>query len=143
MNIYIMLKLYFVGYLRITNSMEQSSRESNNYSIETSIIFSPVLKTNMKLHNILTGRENGVTNVKNLSEIRRCIQKFPDWSPGARTANGTALCHWVQLYRYFVIQSRDSCRQNPLLCFSTSVNYCCCSCLFRYDSVRKLLDTPS
>jgi hypothetical protein len=22
-----------------------------------------------------------------------CIQKFPDWPPGARTANGTALCH--------------------------------------------------
>jgi hypothetical protein len=21
------------------------------------------------------------------------IQKFPDWPPGARTANGTALCH--------------------------------------------------
>jgi hypothetical protein len=25
--------------------------------------------------------------------IRECIQKFPDWPPGARTANGTALCH--------------------------------------------------
>jgi hypothetical protein len=22
-----------------------------------------------------------------------CIQKFPDWPPGARTANGTAFCH--------------------------------------------------
>jgi len=22
--------------------------------------------------------------------LRGCIQKFPDWSPGARTANGTA-----------------------------------------------------
>jgi hypothetical protein len=22
-----------------------------------------------------------------------CIQKFPDWPSGARTANGTALCH--------------------------------------------------
>jgi hypothetical protein len=21
------------------------------------------------------------------------IQKFPDWPPGAKTANGTALCH--------------------------------------------------
>jgi hypothetical protein len=26
-------------------------------------------------------------------KIRKCIQKFPDWSPGARTANGAALCH--------------------------------------------------
>jgi hypothetical protein len=23
----------------------------------------------------------------------RVSQKFPDWPPGARTANGTALCH--------------------------------------------------
>jgi hypothetical protein len=27
------------------------------------------------------------------SGIRGCIQKFPDWPPGARTANGIALCH--------------------------------------------------
>jgi hypothetical protein len=25
--------------------------------------------------------------------IRACIQKFPDWPPGAVTANGTAVCH--------------------------------------------------
>jgi len=24
---------------------------------------------------------------------RGCIQKFPDWPPGARNANDTALCH--------------------------------------------------
>jgi len=34
----------------------------------------------------------------------------------------------MQLYRYFVSQSSDFCRHNPLYCFSTSV-YCC---LFRY-----------
>jgi hypothetical protein len=27
------------------------------------------------------------------AHIRGCIQKFPNWPPGARTANGTALCH--------------------------------------------------
>jgi hypothetical protein len=27
-----------------------------------------------------------------LNILRMCIQKFPDWPPGARTANGTALC---------------------------------------------------
>jgi len=48
----------------------------------------------------------------------------------------------VQLYHYFVSQSSEFCRHNPLCCFSTSV-CCCCCCLFRYDSVRKLLDTPS
>jgi hypothetical protein len=73
--------------------------------------------------------------------IRGCIRKFPDWPPGARTANSTALCHYVQLYRYFVSQSSEFCRHNPLCCFSTIVYFCCC--LFRYDSVRKLLDIPS
>jgi hypothetical protein len=35
----------------------------------------------------------GVTTTSAVEEIRRYIQKFPDWPPGARTANGTALCH--------------------------------------------------
>jgi hypothetical protein len=26
-------------------------------------------------------------------DIQGCIQKLPDWPPGARTASGTALCH--------------------------------------------------
>jgi hypothetical protein len=69
-------------------------------------------------------------HVPTILNIRRCIQKFPDWTSGARTANGTALCHWVQLYRYFVSQSSEFCRNNPLCCFSTGDYYCCC--LFRY-----------
>jgi hypothetical protein len=28
-----------------------------------------------------------------LMNLRGCIQTFPDWPPGARTANGTILCH--------------------------------------------------
>jgi len=44
----------------------------------------------------------------------------------------------VQLYHYFVSQFSEFCRHNPLCCFST-----CVCCLFRYDSVRKLLDTTS
>jgi len=44
----------------------------------------------------------------------------------------------VQLYRYFVSQSSAVCHHNPLCCFSTIVYYCR---LFRYNSVRKLLDT--
>jgi len=47
----------------------------------------------------------------------------------------------VQLYRYFVSQSSEFCRHNPLCYFLMSVY--CCSCLFRYNLVRKLLDTPS
>jgi hypothetical protein len=49
-------------------------------------------------------------------------------------------CHWVQLYSYFVSQSSQFCRHNPLFRFSTSV-YCCC--YFVIDLVRKLLVTPS
>jgi len=40
--------------------------------------------------------------------IRGCIQKFPDWPPGARTAHGAA-------YHYFVSQSSDFCSHNPFV----------------------------
>jgi hypothetical protein len=52
--------------------------------------------------------------------IRQCIQKFQDRPPGTRTANGTALCHLVQLYRYFVSQFIVLCRHNPLKGTATS-----------------------
>jgi hypothetical protein len=65
-----------------------------------------------------------------VKEIRGCIQKFPDCPPGARTANGAALCHYLQLYRYFVVQSSEFCRHNPSCCFSTSV--CCCEHISLY-----------
>jgi hypothetical protein len=58
--------------------------------------------------------------------IQRCIQKFPDWPP----ANGTVLCHYVQLYRYSVSQSGEFCGHNLLCRFSTSVY--CCKRTFRY-----------
>jgi hypothetical protein len=76
-----------------------------------------------------------------------CIQKFPDWPPGARTANGTALCHLMQLYRYFVSQSSKFCRHNTLCCFSTRVSCCSfrhrlCPETFRYTLVySQLLST--
>jgi hypothetical protein len=40
-----------------------------------------------------TARKEEHESSKNM--IRGCIKKFPDWPPGARTANGTALCHYV------------------------------------------------
>jgi hypothetical protein len=63
-------------------------------------------------------------------DTQECIHKFPDWPPGARTANGTDLCHYVQLYRYFVSLSSEFCRHKPLCWFSTSVY--CCKRIFRY-----------
>jgi hypothetical protein len=83
-------------------------------------------------------RLDPVKSGQNPRKVRGRIQKFPDWPAGAWTANGTAHCHWVQLYRHFMSQSSEFCRHKPLWCLPTSV-YCCC-CLFRYDSVRKLLD---
>jgi hypothetical protein len=47
----------------------------------------------------------------------------------------------LQLYRYFVSQSSEFCRHNSLCCFTTSIH--CFERIFRYDSVRKLLDTLS
>jgi hypothetical protein len=61
--------------------------------------------------------------------IRGCIRNF------------TSLCHWVQLYRYFVSQSSEFGHHNLLCCFSTSNSKG--RRIFHYDSVRKLVDTPS
>jgi hypothetical protein len=35
----------------------------------------------------------GLSSLSHWTETRGFIQKFPDWSPGARIANGTAPCH--------------------------------------------------
>jgi hypothetical protein len=56
------------------------------------------------------------------------------WSENCKWYNSLPLGAVVSLFNEF-------CRHNPLCCFPTSA--CCCCCLFRYDSVRKLLDTPS
>jgi hypothetical protein len=78
-----------------------------------------------KIHRWVFGFDFFTNSNYNLSKkVRGCIQKFPNWPPGARIANGADLCHKVQLYRYFVIQSSEICRHNTLCCFSTSV-YCC------------------
>jgi hypothetical protein len=70
-------------------------------------------------------------------EIRGFIQKFLDWPPGARTENGTALCHYVQLYRYFVSFSATT------TCVASQRVFIIVSVCFFMDSVRRLLNTPS
>jgi hypothetical protein len=72
--------------------------------------------------------------------IRGCIQKFPDWPPGARTANGTALCHYMQLYRYFVSHSSEF--SAITLCVASQRVFIVVV-YFVIDPVRKLMDTPS
>jgi hypothetical protein len=80
-----------------------------------------------------------------LHYLRGCIPKFPDWPPGAKTANSTALCHEVQLNHYFMSQSSTFCRHNTLCCFSTCVY--CCTRIFRYrlspETFRYTLVCPS
>jgi hypothetical protein len=97
--------------------------------LETSVLYRHLTR--------LTARENFI-GLSRRESTRACdasyvlytsvYPKFPDWPPGARAANGTALCHYTQLYRYFVSLSSEFCRHKPLCCFSKSV-YCCC--LFR------------
>jgi len=58
------------------------------------------------------------------ANIQGCIQKFLNWLPEVRTANGTALCHYMQLYHYLVSKPSEFCYHNPLCCFSMTV-YCC------------------
>jgi hypothetical protein len=74
-------------------------------------------------------------------EVRGCIQKFPDWMPGARPANGTALCRWMQLYRYSVSQVSLVSFAAITLCVASQRMFIVV--YFVIDSVRKLLDTPS
>jgi hypothetical protein len=64
------------------------------------------------------------TNDTNRLESIETFFNIPKWPPGARTANGTALCHYVQLHRHFVSQSSEFCRHNPMCRFSTSVYFC-------------------
>jgi hypothetical protein len=78
----------------------------------------------------LVSELESLDNTHKSLNIRRSIQKFPHRPPGARTANGTALCHQVQLYRYFIYQSNEFYRHNPLCCFSTSNTKC--KRIFRY-----------
>jgi hypothetical protein len=75
------------------------------------------------------------------SVARGCIQKFPDWPPGARAANGTALCHYMQVHRYFVSQSSSFAA--IIFCVSSQRVFTVVSVYFFNDSVRKPLDTPS
>jgi hypothetical protein len=62
----------------------------------------PETRARSKIANILVDLENLSikctinTVLAVYISIRGSIQKLPDWPPGARTANDTALCHYVQ-----------------------------------------------
>jgi hypothetical protein len=61
--------------------------------------------------------------------------------PHAKLEHSVLVDENLQCYRYFVGQSSEFCRHNPLCCFSTGVY--CSKRIFRYDSIRILLDRSS
>jgi uncharacterized membrane protein YjjB (DUF3815 family) len=77
------------------------------------------------------GHSNGVSEIS--------IQKFPACSENCKWYSSLPVGEVVSLF--CVSQSSEFCRHNPLCCFSRSVYFC--KRIFRYESVRKLLDTPS
>jgi hypothetical protein len=50
-------------------------------------------------YKMLVGKPEGKKTIDHSEDIsvdgsiRCCIQKFPDWPPGARIANGKSFCH--------------------------------------------------
>jgi len=57
-----------------------------------------VIEHIMKLYQSAFSVKYGISNINcveldSVYDVRGCIRKFPDWSPGSRTANCTALCH--------------------------------------------------
>jgi hypothetical protein len=96
-----------------------------NTTIHFSVEMFPLKSKIIALEGQVTIRSRTITYNFTLEQVntltyfglRGCVQKFPDWPPGARTANGTALYHWMQLYRYFVCQYSEFCRHNPIINF--------------------------
>jgi hypothetical protein len=82
-------------------------------------VFNEVFRREVHTRNLFSGSVDDPQRKLKASfkGIRGCIQKFPVWPSGARFANGTALCHEVQLHRYFVSQSSEFCRHNRSCCF--------------------------
>jgi hypothetical protein len=91
----------------------------------------PITRPKTDMRNVTQGIWCYLRHKRELSTTRGCIQKFPDWPPGARIANDTSSLPIGAVVSLFCVsQSSEFCRHDPLCCFSTSV-YCCC-CLFRY-----------
>jgi hypothetical protein len=82
------------------------------------------------------------------NKLRGCIQKFPDWHPGASTANNTAVTScsciailWVSLVRFVAITLCVASQRVFIIIIIIIVIIIIV--YFVIDSVRKLLVTPS
>jgi hypothetical protein len=63
------------------------------WSSSLSSVLQPPTISSLLDPNIINTMFSNTFSVCSSLSIRGCIQKFPDWPPGFRTANGTALCH--------------------------------------------------
>jgi hypothetical protein len=77
-----------------------------------------------------------------MTNVRGCIQKFPDWPPGARTANGIQLSATRRIYISILCVSLVS-FMAITLCVASQRVFAFVSVCFVRDSIRKLLGTPS
>jgi len=76
-----------------------------------------------------------------VTHVQGCIQKFPDWTPEARTATGKlSATRWSCIAIFLV--SLVSCA-TITLCVASQLVFIIVGIYFFTDSVRKLLDTPS
>jgi hypothetical protein len=73
--------LILYSYLYVSFPHQGPSITVITYSVSSSL---PVFQSRFCVH---------IRGKTQLDITRMCIQKFPDWPPGTRTANGTALCH--------------------------------------------------
>jgi len=124
--------------LQLLHDAKQKTSPFKSSSAETPVIFTISRQKETKLSRNVGNVYHFETGV--ITTIRGFIQKFSDWPLGAKTANGTALCHYVQLYRYFMSQTSEFCCHNPLKDTATSNTK---GVYFVIDSVRKILDIPS
>jgi len=76
-----------------------------------------------------------------LIQFTRVYPKVSGLAAWRETANDAALCHYVQFYRYFVSQSSEFRRHNPLCCFSTTNTKG--RRIFRYQSGNVWIHLPT
>jgi hypothetical protein len=78
-------RFQFLITLRHVTSRQSTEKFINFVAVEN--------KTSDDLSSVLTDSLRHFKGRSGCSSVRGCVQKFPDWLPEARTANGTALCH--------------------------------------------------
>jgi hypothetical protein len=85
-----MRRTWEITSLQVAQTVRKVSKENvlRNTEFADTFLCATFTSTDSEPDESTTNLETSCT-----PDIRRCIQKFPDWSPGARTAIGKALCY--------------------------------------------------